>query len=211
MNKKYTAEQIEFIKNNVTGRSYKELTALFNQHFGTNLTVSTVTATSFRYGFKNGRDTRFDKGCVSHRFKKGHVPVNKGTKGYMKPNKTSFKKGHMPQTYRPVGSERIDADGYRWVKTQDPKTWRMKHVLLWEQVNGAVPKGHIVIFADGDKSNITLDNLLLVSRGQLLMINKFGLIQNNAELTKVGVTIADVHLKIGERRRKSKERKRSNE
>jgi len=32
-------------------------------------------------------------------FKKGYIPWNKGTKGIMKPNRTSFKKGHLaPKT-----------------------------------------------------------------------------------------------------------------
>lgn len=39
----------------------------------------------------------------------------------------------------------------------------LKHRFLWETANGPIPKGHKVIFADGDKTNITLDNLIMVS------------------------------------------------
>ena len=34
--------------------------------------------------------------------------------------RTWFKKGHIPANYRPVGSERVNADGYIEVKVADP-------------------------------------------------------------------------------------------
>lgn len=66
------------------------------------------------------------------------------------------------------------------------------------------PKGHVVIFADGNQQNVTIENLLLVSRRELAVMNKRGLIANSAELTKAGVMVADIYLKIGERKRKRK-------
>ena len=60
----------------------------------------------------------------------------------------------------------------------------------------------MVIFADRNQQNVTLENLLLVSRGELAVMNKRGLISGDSELTKTGVVIADIYLKIGERKRK---------
>jgi hypothetical protein len=37
------------------------------------------------------------------RFQKGAVPWNRGVTGYMGANRTSFRKGNKPQTWRPVG------------------------------------------------------------------------------------------------------------
>jgi len=74
-------------------------------------------------------------------------------------------------------------------------------VLIWERHNGPVPPGHVVIFGDGNRRNFDPGNLLLVSRKQLVRLNQRGLIQNNAELTKMGIIIADIHNKIGERKR----------
>ena len=64
-----------------------------------------------------------------------------------------------------------------------------------------------MIFADGNRLNVTLDNLLLVSRRELAILNKHSLIGGSVELTKVGITTANLHLKIGERKRKAKRKK----
>lgn len=210
MNRKYTDEHIEFIAKNIPGRPFTELTGIFNNRFGMALKVSAMIALAARHGLHNGRNTRFDNWLapagVKYRFPKGHVPANKGKKGISYPGMkaTQFKKGHKPWNYKPVGTERINTDGYVDVKIADPNKWKAKHVLIWEEANGPVPRGYVLIFADGNKLNVALDNLLLVSRKQLAIINKCGLISGDAELTKAGVVVADVLLKIGERKRKDR-------
>ncbi len=47
-----------------------------------------------------------------------------------------------------------------------------------------------MIFGDGDKLNCNIDNLILVSRSELLIMNRNKLIKNDSVLTKVGVNIA---------------------
>lgn len=109
------------------------------------------------------------------RFKKGQTPPNKGKKMppelYKKCAPTMFKKGQVSVNKKPVGSERIDKDGYYWVKTKNPRTWRMKHVLLWEKKRGKVPKGMIVIFKDKNRANIKISNLKIITRSQHMKRN----------------------------------------
>ena len=88
------------------------------------------------------------------------------------------------------------------IKIADPRTWKGKHKIIWEAANGPVPPGHVLIFADGNKLNVTLENLLLITRRELAVMNKKGLIANKAELTKAGVTVAGIFLKITERKKK---------
>jgi hypothetical protein len=102
----------------------------------------------------------------------------------------------------PIGTECVKGDGYIWVKIADPGKWRQKHLLLWEKANGPVLKGHKVIFGDGDRQNIDINNLILVTAKQLAVLNRKGLIQNNAELTKTGIVLADLFSKMQERKRK---------
>ena len=194
---KYTEEQKAFIKAYVSGRSRKGLTDLFNGYFGLCLGCNQITAFIKNNKLKTGNDGRF---------KPGHVPANKGKHiGGWEP--TQFEKGHRPWNYKPVGTERVNGEGYIDVKIADPKKWKTKHMIVWEGVNGSVPKGHVVIFADGNKRNFDIGNLVLVSRKELVVMNKHGLIQDDADLTKTGIAIADIHLKMGERKRKYSSKK----
>lgn len=76
--------------------------------------------------------------------------------------------------------------------------------MLWEAANGPVPPGHALIFADGNKQNITLENLILVTRAQLARLNQNNLIGGSADLTRAGLLVADIIAKIAERRRGAK-------
>lgn len=195
---RYTPEQIQFIREYIKKMTWKELTIEFNKTYGTGLSYKALAATGKRYGIKSGRTGRFPK---------GNKPWNKGMKGFSPEGckATQFKKGNRPHTWVPIGSERITRDGYVEIKIQDnkkQKNWKGKHILIWEKHNGPVPPGHAVIFGDRNRRNFDPDNLILVSRKQLVRMNQYGLIQNDAELTKTGVIIADIYNKIGERKKK---------
>jgi hypothetical protein len=199
-NRKYSIEHIEWIKNKIPGCHFKELTNMFNTQFGMNLKVSTMISLADRHGLHNGIDSRFNKGWEPTQFKKGHIPFNKGKKGTGGWEPTQFKKGNMPVNHREVGSERINVDGYIEIKVAEPNKWRLKHNVIWEEHNGPVPKGHAVIFGDGNTLNCDPNNLILVSRQQLLTLNRKKLIQNDADLTRTGVIIADLYQKISVRK-----------
>lgn len=122
---------------------------------------------------------RGDNVGAACRFSKGHTPYNKGQRrpgwapGRMA--ETQFKKGNHPQTWRPIGSTRFSKEGYLQRKVTDtgyaPRDWRAEHNLLWESVHGPIPAGHVVIFKDGDKARIVLENLELISRAELMNRN----------------------------------------
>ena len=192
---KWTDEEKEYLASIVKGSTYKEITKKMNDKFEYNFSEEQVKGMMYRNKLTTG---------TGGYFKKGSTPWNKGLKGYMGANKTSFKKGTIPPQYRPVGSERIAKDGYIEIKVEDPNKWELKHRVIWEQHNGEIPKGYAVIFADGDKSNLDIDNLLLVSRKQLLFMNRNNLISENKEFTKVGVNIANVMIKLSEIESKNK-------
>lgn len=202
-NRKYTPEHIAFLSENINGCHFGDLTEKFNQRFGLNLSVAAMISLTARYGLHNGIDSQFNQGYEPTQFKKGHVPFNKGKKGinYSGMKATQFKKGGKPWNYRPVGTERVNTDGYAEVKIADPNKWRAKHVLIWEAAHGPVPKGHTIIFADGNKRHVELSNLLLVTRGQLARLNQNHLIQEDGDLTRSGIIIADIISKCAERKK----------
>ena len=184
---KWSEEEKKYLMEIVPGRHYDKILELMNNKFETQFTKNQLIAAAKRYGVTTGFDGRYQP---------GHVPLNKGTKGLTGANKTSFKKGQQALNYRPIGSERICRDGYTEIKVADPNKWKLKHRLIWEEANGPVPKGYALIFGDGDKRNIKLDNLLLVSRAQLARLNQNHLIQNDTELTKTAINVVDLMVKI---------------
>jgi len=114
------------------------------------------------------------------RFKKGMVPHNKGLRrpgwhrGRMR--ETQFKKGRHPPKWCPIGTERI-RDGYLCRKITDtgypPRDWRPVQLLLWEEAYGPVPKGHAIVFVNGNRKDIRLDNLAIASRADLMRRNSY--------------------------------------
>lgn len=123
--------------------------------------------------------------------------------------KDGLKKGQAPVNHKPLGSVRIDVDGYTLVKITEPNKWQLKHRLIWETHNGPIPKGCNIIFGDGNKSNFDIDNLICVSKAQLARLNKNHLIQNDADLTRTGVIIADLIQKTSNRRISNERKQKS--
>ena len=183
----YSEEKIKFLKDNVKGISLQELTNKFNKEFNTDLPTKVISNMKRYLNLTSGIDTKF---------KKGQVSWNKGKKmtqeQYEKCKKTMFQKGNITYNTRAIGTERIDVDGYTYIKIAEPNKWKLKHRVLWEKENGLIPKGYNLIFADGNKQNLDLDNLVLVSNSELFIMNRNGLYKKNKELTKTGSVIAKV-------------------
>ena len=111
--------------------------------------------------------------AVAHRFVKGQEPANKGKRieefmtaeGIAASSRTRFKAGHRPHNTKPIGYERIDSkDGYVYIKVSDDLPMQLKHRVVWEQHNGAVPDGYCICFRDGNRQNCEISNLFLLSR-----------------------------------------------
>lgn len=191
----YPDNQLNWLREHYPLLTITKLTPAFNAAFGTDKTEAQIFGCVKRYGIKSGRTGNFQK---------GHVPVNKGKKGPPPKGKqlnTIFKKGQAPRNKKPIGHERIDSqDGYVYVKTDQKNPWtgaqgwyRQKHVVTWEQHNGPVPKGHCVLLKDGNKQNCSdINNLMLVTRGQLAQLNKTKLINAPAELKEAALVTVDI-------------------
>lgn len=61
-----------------------------------------------------------------------------------------------------------------------------------------------MIFADGNKRNFSLDNLILVSRHELLVLNRLGLLHSDADLSRSGIAVAKLITEIENRQKAGK-------
>ena len=197
---KYTKEQKEWFKKYVPGHSHREIMEEFNRRFApAEITLKRVAAYIKNNGLNTGRTGQFQK---------GHVPYNKGLKGIRLSPASEFKKGNRPHNALPVGSVVMTTGGYLQTKIAEPNKWKRNHILLWESEFGPVPKGSCIILKDQDRTNITLENLALVTRRELLEMNGQGYIYEDAELTEIGHMIAKLNIKANSRAKTSKKRKR---
>lgn len=138
---------------------------------------------------ESGRLKKLTQAGAAYRFAKGHVPANAGlhrpgwSAGRMR--ETQFKKGQRSGIaaahWMPIGSHRINADGYLDRKIRDDglpqRRWVGVHRLIWIAANGPIPPRHVVVFKPGlrttDVEKITLDILELVTREELMRRNSY--------------------------------------
>jgi len=130
----------------------------------------------------------------SGRFQKGSIPHNKGKKNWWD-NKSVFEKGNITWNHRQIGEERINNEGYVYIKVAEPNKWRLKHRVIYEQHHGDIPKGSIVRFYDNDKLNHDIENLFCVSRAENAILNKSKFTNEPIELKKTLVLMAKLKVK----------------
>lgn len=161
---------IEYIRTNASQISRADMAREVSQRFGIPCKLSTIKNAYRIHGIK-GRTTRFEPGHDASQY-------NFKNTGHKHPNaiKARFKAGHKPANIAQIGDERI-IDGYVQVKMTDtgypPKDWVFKHRLIWEAANGPMPPKHILRFIDGNRSNLNLSNLLLVSKAENCVMNRW--------------------------------------
>lgn len=191
-------EQDLYLREIVPGRSTQECTRMLNEKFSTDFKISQIK------GYKHNH--KISSGLTGY-FKKGHVPINKNKKGMFNigGNRTSYKKGQMPKNTDPIGTEKELKGGYIWVKINDelkPKNkrvnWRPKHQLIYEKAYGAIPKGYVCIFLDGNRYNFELRNIEVITKAERLYMNKHGLFSSDPEITKSGISLARTMCKVNE-------------
>ena len=194
---KWSDKEKEYLKEITPGHHYAEIVELMNKKFDREFTVELVKNAIGRYKLNTGFNGRFEKGLIPH---------NKGQKGVCAKGaeKGWFKKGQVSINHKPVGSERTDLDGYTLIKVAEPNKWQLKHRVIYEKAYGPIPPNMAVIFLDRNKRNFNINNLALVSREELAIINKNNFIKENAALSRAGVNVAKVKNKINKLKKESK-------
>ncbi|MEP7197239.1 MAG: HNH endonuclease signature motif containing protein [Saprospiraceae bacterium] len=106
---------------------------------------------------ESGIKSRFQKGCISHN--KGKK-MAEDVKDKIRP--TMFKIGNTPHNNTFDGSERIDDEGYSLIRVKSG-CFILKHRLIWLLSHGPIPEGNLIVFKDGNKQNLNINNLEMIS------------------------------------------------
>lgn len=67
--------------------------------------------------------------------------------------------------------------------------WEFLHRVVWEEHNGPIPDGKMIIFRDGDRSNCDISNLMLVTKGENAALNRLGLRSEDPDLLDTGLAV----------------------
>lgn len=176
---KWSREEIEYLVTHFPHRRTEEICReLGRTYSGVSQKARNIglrKTAEFLSSESSGR-TNLIEGGKKHRFQKGHKTWNKGKQfdSGGRSHETRFKKGNKPQTWKPVGTERVNRDGILERKISDTRSkrdWRPVHVLLWEKHNGPVPRGWIVVFKDKNRSKIKIENLECITRAENMKRN----------------------------------------
>jgi len=111
-------------------------------------------------------------------FVRGSIPWNKGMKGIHMSPETEFKKGSVSANKLPVGSVTIrtrkrDNRQRAWVKIAEPSVWRPRALVVWEEHNGPIPKGHVIHKIDDDPLNDDVGNLSMLTRAEHMKLHRY--------------------------------------
>jgi hypothetical protein len=202
---KFPPGLLQFVTENVKGRCTSELAQMVRERFGIDFTVQQARTYIRNHGLASGYDARFKKGTPAY---------NKGMKQeeWLSPEaiertkRTRFQKGQMPHNHHEVGTVVVTTDGYVARKTAEPNQWEYVHRMVWEEHNGPIPEGGIVIFLDGNPLNCDIGNLQMITRAEHARLNQNHLRFKDPELTKTGITVAKILTAAGTKKKEKKKK-----
>lgn len=209
---KWPKGMFEFIRDNSWGVSSEEMANMVNEKFGTSFTKNRMKSFRAKYGIRSG---------VTGWFRKGRAPATKGKTleeicGY-DPDKlarvraTQFREGQRPPNEKPIGTITTTTDGYLIRKKQMEGTqwerWEFLHRAVWEEYNGSVPEGMVVVFRDGNKQNCDISNLMLAKRSEVPVMTRKGYWSEDPDLTETALNIVRLQQAAKKKRGKSSDAK----
>ena len=206
--KKYSNEVVDYLIKNHKGKTLIELANIINKQFNLNITNKDIGNLKSR--LKRRKGIVLEPAVNDGRYRIGMEPANKGKKwdDYLtkeqqeRSRKTCYKKGNKPSNAVPIGTERMrysgskpEDIGYVYIKICDGKgnkNWIPKQKYIYEKYYGKTPDKSKIIFADGNRFNFDINNLICVTSHEELIMNKHKLRYDDKELTKSGHLVAKV-------------------
>lgn len=183
----YSPEEIDFLRANAKYITNQELTDRFNSKFGTNISTQCISRIKSNYHIKSGYNAgQFtSERLKGNKFRLGLKPVN------------GFKRGNIPHTNAPLGSERVNKDGCIIVKIDNPRKWKLKHHIIYEQYHHVkIKPREKIIFLDNNKRNFDINNLVKLTNKQQIILSRISIKSNIPEITLAEIELVKYREKI---------------
>lgn len=110
--------------------------------------------------------------------------------------------GKKPKEQLPIGTIRESANGVTYIKVMDADKsyatgyrepwWIPLQKKIYQDANGKIPDGYMVIFLDCDRKNFSLENLYAIDRKISAQLAKNGWYSKNPELTKTAIRYCEL-------------------
>lgn len=82
--------------------------------------------------------------------------------------------------------------------------WEFLHRAVWEEHNGPIPEGMVIIFKDNDKLNCDIENLMLVTKGESCTLTMLGYRFEDPDLTQAGLGVVRLKQAAAKKKKKGK-------
>ena len=114
-----------------------------------------------------------------------------------------FEKGCTGWRHKPVGSEGFTG---KYVKVKVAEhLWKTKQQVVWEEHYGKLNDGEVVLILNGDPKDVRIDNLMKVTKSEMLAINRNRLHSNDTEIGRTKALLGKLLAAKGKKRRSNNE------
>lgn len=175
---KIKEKEAEFILANYKNTSSRAMVSLLEEATGTRVEKTAIQYFLKKRGLSSGLKTGWTKGARTN--------WSEGAKERCA--NTQFKKGNVPFQHKEMWHETLRSDGYVWIKIGEDE-WVLRGRKKWMDAHPDVvlTSEDYVMHLNGDKTDDSLENLYVVSRGDMAHLNRDHAITECAELTKATV------------------------
>ncbi|MFO0414923.1 MAG: HNH endonuclease signature motif containing protein [Pseudomonadota bacterium] len=161
--KRWTADEISLLNQIHKSYTRQDLAEIFKCSY------EQMVACLKNRKLSTGRDTRF---------KKGHIPPQKGKKIPLSKMPAAFqqkvfKKGNVPHNTKTdlhVSVRNMKGRNYKWIRISKDN-WQLYNRYVWQQHHGSIPDNMLVAFKDGNTLNCNIENLYLETVEQHMQRN----------------------------------------
>lgn len=215
---KYSTAELQWIKDNFdVCDSTKDLCALFNQTFNTNIIRQNFSKKCKELEFARGNcqsytqeeddwlrkyantvpysqlaelfSLKFSRKVTGRGLNQHCTKIGVFSENpYQFGNKIAWNKADLL-------TERTEKRG-NCVVVKTERGWINKARYIYEQAYGEIPKKHQVVFLDNNNQNFELSNLYCIPTQYMLMMNRNHWFTSDRELTLTAIKLCELHYKI---------------